>query len=207
MTHVTLATEDILSEAIGLRLLAELPVPLTPSQLLGKRGFGYLRSRMDNWRQLAQHQIVLILTDLDQVACPVALRADWLGNRPPPANLMLRIAVREVESWVLADHEAMRKLIGKKGTLPPEPDELPDPKQYLLKLAKLAARPVREDLVKATGAVASQGMGYNHRLTAWVGSDWSPERAAQRSPSLQRTRAHLNELALRVQGLNDDAAL
>lgn len=206
MMAVALATEDVLSEEIGLRLLAELPTLITPSKLLGKKGFGYLRSRMDNWRQLAQRQIVLILTDLDQLACPLALRADWLGDKPAPANLILRIAVREVESWVLADHEAMRKLIGKKGTLPPEPDNLPDPKQHLLKLAKLAARPVREDLVKKTGAVASQGIGYNNRLTAWVRSDWSPERAAQRSPSLQRTRMRLNELALRLQGLNDEAS-
>ena len=114
MMQVALATEDILSEAIGLRLLGELPVPVTPGLLLRKNGFGYLRSGMDSWRQLAQRQIVVILTDLDQVACPVALRADWLGNKPAPAGLMLRIAVREVESWVLADHEAMRKLIGKK---------------------------------------------------------------------------------------------
>ncbi|MEO5661026.1 MAG: hypothetical protein ABIQ90_14710 [Polaromonas sp.] len=196
---MALATEDVLSEAIGLRLLGELPVPVTPGLLLRRDGFGYLRSGMNNWRQLAQHQTVLILTDLDQVACPFALRADWLGNKPPPANLMLRIAVREVESWVLADHDAMRKLIGQKGTLPPSPDTLPDPKQHLLKLAKLAARPVRLDLLKETGAVASQGIGYNHRLTVWIRSDWSPERAAQRSPSLQRTRMRLNELALRLQ--------
>lgn len=202
MMPMALATEDILSEAIGLRLLAELPVPVTPNLLLRKDGFGYLRSGMNNWRQLAQRQTVLILTDLDQVACPVAMKADWLSNKPPPANLMLRIAVREVESWVLADHEAMRKLIGKKGTLPPKPDELTDPKQHLLKLAKLAARPVREDLVKATGAVASQGIGYNSRLTAWVGSDWSPERASQRSPSLQRTRVRLKELAFLLQVLS-----
>lgn len=203
MMPMALATEDVLSEAIGLRLLRELPVPVTPGLLLRKDGFGYLRSGMNNWRQLAQRQTVLILTDLDQVACPVALRADWLGNKPAPVNLMLRIAVREVESWVLADHEAMRKLIGQKGTLPPAPDTLPDPKQHFLKLAKLAAKPVRQDLLKETGAVASQGIGYNHRLTAWIRSDWSPERAAQRSPSLQRTRMRLNELALRLQGLND----
>lgn len=200
MMLLALATEDVLSEAIGLRLLAELSTPITPSQLLRRQGFGYLKSRMDSWRQLAQRQIVLILTDLDQLACPITLKADWLGDKPAPANLMLRIAVREVESWVLADHEAMRKLIGKKGTLPPEPDQLPDPKQHLLKLAKLAARPIREDLVKETGAVASQGIGYNHRLTAWARSDWSPERAAQRSPSLQRARTRLNELALRLKG-------
>lgn len=204
MMPVALATEDILSEAIGLRLLAELPVPVTPNLLLRKDGFGYLRSGMKSWRQLAKRQTVLILTDLDQVACPVALRADWLGNKPPPAGLLLRIAVREVESWVLADHEAMRKLIGQKGTLPPEPDTLPDPKQHLLKLAKLAARPVRQDLVKEAGAVASQGIGYNRRLTDWVRSDWSPERAAQRSPSLRRARIRIHELALRLQAADHE---
>jgi hypothetical protein len=207
MMPLALATEDVLSEAIGLRLLAELPVPITPGLLLRKDGFGYLRRGMKNWRQLALRQSVLILTDLDQVACPIALKADWLGDKAAPASLMLRVAVREVESWVLADHEAMRKLIGPKGTLPPEPDTLPDPKQHLLKLAKLAARPVRQDLVKETGAVASQGIGYNHRLTNWVRSDWSPERAAQRSPSLQRTRTRLRELALRLQASGDEGGV
>ena len=199
MTQVALATEDILSEAIGLRLLSELPIPVTPNPLLRKDGFGYLRSRMDSWRQLAQRQIVLIITDLDHAACPIALRTNWLGTKPLPANLILRIAVRETEAWILADHEAMRNLIGKKGALPPAPDDLPDPKQHLLRLAKLANRKIRDDLVKETGAIASQGIGYNNRLAAWVRSDWCPERAAQRSPSLRRARAQLNELALRLQ--------
>lgn len=196
MTPMALATEDVLSEAIGLRLLSELPVPVTPSLLLRKSGFGYLRAGMHNWRQLAQRQCVLILTDLDQIACPVAMRSDWLGKTPVPAGLLLRIAVREIESWVLADHEALRLLLGPKGTLPPKPDTLPDPKQHLLKLAKLAPRAIRDDLVKEKGAIASQGIGYNQRLTAWVSTDWSPERAAQRSPSLHRTRLRLREAGL-----------
>ena len=195
MMKVALAIEDDLSKAIGLRLLAELPIPVTPNLILHKGGSGYLRSRMDSWRELSEHQIVLILTDLDRVACPLALRTDWLGKTPRPANLVLRIAVREVESWVLADHVAMRKLIGSKGTLPPQPDDLPDPKQYFLKLAKLAPRQIREDLVKDSGAVAGQGIGYNTCLTAWVKSVWSPERASERSPSLARTRMRLIELA------------
>ena len=196
---VALATEDALSEAIGLRLLAELSTPVTPSLLLRKGGVGYLRSRVTSWRQMAQRQVVLILTDLDQAGCPLALHADWIGINPLPANLMLRIAVREVESWVLADHEAVRKLIGSKGTLPPKPDDLLDPKQHLLKLAKRASRNVRLDLVKEEGAIASQGIGYNARLTAWVQSDWNPERAAERSPSLQRTRRRLTELVTRLE--------
>ena len=194
MINVMLATEDALSESIGLRLLAELPVPELTSQCVRRGGSGYLRSKMDNWRQLAHHQIVVILTDLDQLACPLALCASWLGNRPRPAGLLLRVAVREVESWVLADHEAIRRLIGPKGTLPQRPDDLPDPKQYLLKLAKFAPKPVRQDLIKDTGAVASQGIGYNAQLTRWVQSTWNPARAAGRSPSLARARRRLQEI-------------
>lgn len=197
---VALATEDELSEAVGIKLLAEHPVLAeNPPMLLRKGGFGYLRSRMDNWRQLADRHVVIVLTDLDRVACPLALLEDWLGaERPCPQNLLLRIAEREVESWLLADHEAFEKLIGNKGRLPSTPDHLLDPKRHLLGLAQKAPRAVREDLVAQQGAVAKQGIGYNRRLVDWVQSDWSPERAAARSPSLSRARAAMREAANRM---------
>lgn len=194
MTLVALATEDALSEAIGQRLLLELPVVVTLNLLLRKNGFGYLRSGMPKWRELAKRQAVLIITDLDRLSCPQKLVEGWLGSQPAPKNLLLRVAVREVESWVLADHEALRKLLGSKGKLPAAPDTLPDPKSHLLALAHSASRSVREDLVQQNGSVASQGIGYNNRLTAWVHSEWCPERASQRSPSLQRARMRLREL-------------
>lgn len=194
---VTLATEDALSEAIGRRLLAESP--LASAHVLSHRrnGFGYLRSQMDSWREMAGWHVVLLVTDLDTFACPPALIQDWSGRRQGlPDNLLLRVAVREIESWVLADHEAVRQLIGRKGKLPPEPDLLPDPKQYLLKLATSASRDVRDDLVgwKGRDAAASQGVAYNARLTEWVRSAWSPARAAERSPSLARARKALARL-------------
>ena len=194
IVNVALATEDDLSEAIGLRLLAELSTSVTPNLSLGKKGSGYLRSGIQKWRQLAHKQVVLIFTDLDRVECPVALREDWLGSANVPVNLMLRIAVREVESWVLADHQAFRKLIGQKGKLPPDPDSLSDPKQHLLQLAKLAPRTIKADLLKVSGAVSSQGIGYNSLLVRWVHSSWSPIRAAERSPSLKRTLDRLHEM-------------
>jgi len=40
------------------------------------------------------------------------------------------------ESWLLADHDAMRKLIGPRGAAPQHPDELAQPKQHLLRLAE-----------------------------------------------------------------------
>ena len=194
MRAIALATEDELSEAIGLRLIAESPFHEADVLPLRRNGSGYLKSKVESWRQLAGQQVVLLLTDLDQIDCPVALRNEWLGTRPVPDRLLLRIAVREIESWVLADHDAMRKLIGDRGKLPPAPDELGDPKAFLLNMVrKYAPRDVKQDLLAERGAMASQGLGYNRRLVAWVKSDWSPDRAAARSPSLLRARQALGD--------------
>ena len=194
MRAIALATEDELSEAIGLRLIAESPFHEADVLPLRRNGSGYLKAKVESWRQLAGQQVVLLLTDLDQIDCPVALRNEWLGTRPVPDRLLLRIAVREIESWVLADHDAMRKLIGDRGKLPPAPDELGDPKAFLLNMVrKYAPRDVKQDLLAERGAMASQGLGYNRRLVAWVKSDWSPDRAAARSPSLLRARQALRD--------------
>lgn len=191
MTLIAIATEDQLSEAIALRLIADVTTPHCIQHSLGKKGNGYLRSKMSSWYQMAQHQVMLVLTDLDRANCLVEFRDQWLDTEPPQ-NLLLRIAVRQVESWVLADHVAMRALIGVKGVLPAAPDELANPKQSLLTLAKSAPRPIREDLLKTIDGNLTQGLGYNARLTAWVNSEWNPQRAAERSPSLARTRLRLN---------------
>lgn len=194
MTPIAIATEDELSEAIALRLIAEVPEPHRITLKLRKGGFGYLRSKMNSWCQLAEHQVMVVLTDLDLAPCLVEFRGQWLANRPVPPNLVFRVAVREVESWVLADHEAMRSLIGPRGTIPPQPDELSDPKLALLRLAKTAPRPVKEDLLKIVDGNLAQGLGYNARLADWVNRTWDPQRAAERSPSLARTRHRLREV-------------
>ncbi len=202
MISIALATEDELSEAAGLKLLAESPVLAgTTPQLLRNNGSGYLRSRIDSWRKMASRQLVVVLTDLDQKECPLVLLEDWLGSdRDRPPNLLLRIAEREIESWLLADHEAFERLLGGKGGISNEPDRLPDPKRYLLKLAAKAPRDVKEDLLPRKGAIALQGIGYNRRLVEWIRSEWSPERAASRSPSLFRTRNAIREVADRLIG-------
>ncbi len=188
-----LATEDPLSETVGRRLLAELPGPIEVSPTLQHRGRGYLRAKMKNWTQMSQRQGVLILTDLDRLECPLVLLGDWLKGLTPTPRLVLRVAVRTVESWALSDHEAMRRLVGPRVALPSRPDELPNPKQHLLKLAQRAPPEVRLDLVKQQGAMASQGLGYNARLSEWIRSAWSPSRAAEISPSLRRARERLRE--------------
>ena len=174
MSGLVVATEDELSEAVALRLAAEVQPALTVTQTLRRQGFGYLRSKMASWCQLAQQQPVFLLTDLDRLACPATLLTQWLGALTPPPNLLMRVAVREVESWLLADHLAMQQLLGEKGKLPPAPDSLDDPKQTLLTLAKkYAPRDVRLDLVQSTGAMACpvgvKAKGFQILIAGWPG--------------------------------------
>lgn len=196
---IVLATEDALSEAVAQKLIDELGPQVTVVQTLRRGGFGYLKARIGNFCEMARHQPILVITDLDRHACASELLQAWLARRRRPAQLLLRFAVREIESWVLADHEAMRVLLERENqVLPRAPDELIDPKAALIQLAKRGPRRVREAIVPEAGAIASQGLGYNQVLVPHVCRHWSPMRASQRSDSLQRARCRLHELASAV---------
>jgi hypothetical protein len=199
MKSIVLATEDVLSEQAGLRLARE--AGLTVHQQLRRGGSGYLKSRIPNFCEMALFQTVVVISDLDQLPCPSELLADWLGPRKKPDNLLIRVAVREIESWLLADHQAMRELLGRRaGTLPREPESLRDPKGTLLNLARNAPRSVRQDLLPEPGSIASQGLGFNSRLSSIVKTVWNPARAAERAPSLRKMRVRLRELVQRSGG-------
>lgn len=197
MASISLATEDELSEAVGLRLAID--AGLAVHQCFRRDGNGYLKVQIGKFCEIARFQPVVVMTDLDRARCPATLIETWLSGRRRPANLLVRIAVREVESWLLADHKAIRGLLAvERFALPQEPDSLPDPKALLLRFASRAPRAVREDLLSVRGAIASQGLGYNNRLCDMVRSDWDPERASVHSPSLRRTRQRLADLAQRL---------
>jgi hypothetical protein len=194
MKYFILATEDELSEAVGYRLIDE--IGFSVSDTLGKRGSGYLKSKISDFCQIAKHQPVLLITDLDRTVCPSLLRTRWLQGRGCPNGLIFRIAVQEIEAWLLADHSAMQALLGNYSNRKFEiADSVRDPKDTLLNLARRAPRNVRSDLIINRGAIASQGLGYNARLCDFVKNRWDPARAELRSSSLQRARLRLKQFA------------
>ena len=204
MIGVALATEDALSEALGCRLLKEAIIRIRVDLLLRRQGVGYLRSRLRNWQEMARNgQPVVLITDLDRTPCAPQLVREWLGTAAPLQNLVIRVAVREAESWLLADHEGMQSLLGQRCRPPRFPDELRDPKDRLLELAKKGPRAVRDQVVRVKGAKARQGIGYNRCLSEFVASIWSPVRAEKRSPSLRSARQRIDELATRIDSLSD----
>jgi hypothetical protein len=196
MPYITIATEDELSEAVGDRLVAEILPNFEISQRLRKGGNGYLKNKCMNFNKMALRHPVLLITDLDNAACASGLIESWFAGQILNQNLIFRVAIREIESWLLADHQGMRQLLEKganKITL--TPDQLQNPKEYLLECAKRAPRGVRNDLIRAKGALALQGLGYNSRLCMFVRDTWEPERASTRSDSLDRAIRRLREIA------------
>ncbi len=196
MRAVVLATEDALSETVGRRIVDDTGSGLAVSQLLRRDGFGYLRKRLRNFCEIASHTPVLLLTDLDTKECPPTLIEDWSRGDAIPKQLLIRVAVRQVESWLLADRDGMARLLKiSVRKLPRDPDALPDAKRSLLQLAQRAPRAIREDLVAESGATAAQGLGYNAVLSTFVRTSWDPSQAELFSNSLARARMRVNELA------------
>jgi hypothetical protein len=183
-----LVIEDELSEIVIRRVLADTQKDYSVGSAYGRTGFGYLRSTANNWNAAAAAGTpILLLTDLDQHDCPVELIAEWM-NHPCHANFLFRIAVREVESWLLADREGFSHFLGISNVLvPAEPDQVNDPKRTLINLARRSRRTaVKRSIVPRQGSTAIQGPDYNGCLGDFVRNQWNSNTAKDRSPSLNR---------------------
>ncbi len=190
---INLAYEDDLSLEVVLRILRSRGVVSSDKRfsvgtLFHGRGFGNLKRNISGFNNASKGMPYLILTDLDREECAPIMIKEWLPETRNP-NLIFRIAVREVESWVLADRVAFAKFLGiSQRKIPQEPDELLDPKAYLIDLARDSRkRALREDIVPKHGSTAKQGPAYNERLVSFVQEAWNPSVARQFSPSLERT--------------------
>lgn len=104
----------------------------------------------------------------------------------------MRIAVRAIESWLLADQERLAEFLGiSVQRLPSYPDQLNDPKATLLELVKHSPKKkLREDMLPLTDKLKGKiGPGYTGRILEFVEHSpkpWRPEVAAQHSDSLSR---------------------
>lgn len=200
MTGIYLATEDELSEAIGYRLVDEANRGLFVGVPMRRNGAGYLKSKLPNLLKLAANVPVVMLADLDRRLCPSDLIDGWVGTRAMPRDFVLRIAVRESESWILADREGFAEFLGiSMRRIPRAPEQLDDPKRTLVEIARRCRRrDVRDDIVPAKGSTAPIGSGYNDQLSWFVRKHWGPERAAANAPSLHRAMTRIGELAARL---------
>jgi hypothetical protein len=194
---VSLAVEGPLDEQVLRQLLRQSGKPFAPGVCYGKRGKDNLRANMARFNHAAAHVPFIILTDLDHEDCPPGLISRWLPQGRN-SNLLLRVAVREVESWLLADRKRFAEFLGVAVTkLPHQPDDCDDPKLLLMNLARRSnQRDIREDLVPAPGSTSKVGRNYVGQLTGFVTTNWRVDDATRLcSRSLDRAMRALEKFS------------
>lgn len=191
---IHIAVEDRLSEAVLRTLLRQSGRPYYVGTVYGGRGFGDLKRMARGFNLASAYTPFVLLADLDSADCPPVILDAWLSH-PKHPNFIFRVAVREVEAWVLADRGAFAKFCGiPASAVTNRPDDLTNPKAELIRLAgRSRYRLVREDLCPPSGSTRVQGPGYNARLVEFVASKWMAERAAVHSPSLARSLTRIRE--------------
>jgi len=185
---INLAFEDDLSEEVLRKLLLSSERPYQIGHCFPARGYGYLKKHICGFNKAAKGMPYLVLTDLDNAECAPEMMRKWLQPSKHP-NLLFRIAVREVEAWLLGDRVGIANFLCISPDLvPADVDMIDDPKRSLIELAKRSRkRTIREDLVPRRGSTAKQGSGYNDRLISFVRTRWDHSAAKENSPSLERT--------------------
>jgi hypothetical protein len=192
-----IAVEDELSDAVVRRLLnhvrrgfqvrARYPLPPLPHLHPEPSGCGYLRTNVQAFNRAAAENPHLVLTDLDVAACAPELIQEWFGGMVHP-NLVIRVAIREVEAWLLADRNNFADFLGlAPGDLPADIEAVAEPKEEIVRLASISPNAeVRDNLAPRPGSTATTGRLFTRSLSGYVRDIWDVNSAARKADSLER---------------------
>ena len=149
---------------------------------------GLFEAKISGYNQAAHYSPWVVIADLNhEAACAPLLKRAWLPS--PAPRMCFRIAVREIESWLLADSERISSFLKvAKAEIPNDTEALGDPKQTMVQLAgRSRSRAIQEDMVPRPGGGRREGPAYSSRLVEFVMDQergWRPVVAARRSDSL-----------------------
>jgi hypothetical protein len=194
---LTAAVEGLTDEVLLRRVCAS--VGAIVGQVYGRYGKSYILTKLSGYNHSARFRHWIVLLDLNSDGnCAPEMIPHWL---PAPSRLMrLRVAVRELESWLLADPERIARFLGVAlAGIPANPDSVTDPKRLMVELARGSRRrAIREDMVPNPGSGQPVGPAYASRMIEFIlNSDygWRPDVAAGNSDSLRRCIAAISNLA------------
>gem|GEM_PF-1002824 len=136
---------------------------------------------------------LLMIVDLENDAkCAPELLDGWLKDHCMMGLRCLRVAVRAIESWVMADAEGLGEFLGvspnrikREWSAFRKPDFIDFPKDFLTQRVIPISRKkeIRNSMIPGGGERV--GKGYNNQLRRFLSEFWDPERGAINSPSLE----------------------
>jgi hypothetical protein len=184
--YINLLVEGATDEMVAKKLLSYIGLEL--GTCYGRQGKGYIEKNIRGFANAAVKPYpTLCLIDLDDHPCPVTYRDHLLNNYNKEA-FTLRIAVRCVESWLLADYKTTSQFFNIPIKQLPDPVEAClNPKTELISLVKrFSNRELQKDIVPAENSFARQGPAYVDQISRYL-NVWNINEARKNSPSLERT--------------------
>ena len=106
--RLNLAVEGRTDLVVLTKLLNSLEISVLDPFIKG--GKIELLNKLDGYNQSAKRVPWLVVIDLDQEECAPGYLREILPS--PSTGMMLRIPVREIEAWLLADREKMARFLG-----------------------------------------------------------------------------------------------
>lgn len=198
MTVVNTLVEGETDQAAASKIITG--VGLSVGRHFGRKGSGYIKQKIGNFNNASAHASYLVLIDLmdTKAPCPSEVLSQWLPA--PHKNFLVRIVVRELESWLLADAANMSSFLSvPRSRIPSRPEELPDPKRALINIARRSRRKeIREALVPEMGSTAVIGVLYVSEIKRFIHKYWDIQLARQAAPSLDRCMLRLMEMKSRL---------
>ena len=196
---LAVVAEDKLTQAVLHKLVHTYLPEYAISRSEVKNGRGNVQKSLAGYASLANVMPVIVGVDLDHDECASTLLAGWADEFDPHPNLIIRVAVTEIESWVLADRKRCADFINATSDeISRDPDSLENPKKAFLDLARANAHEeLKKDLVPRNydRNYPRIGPAYNLRMTAFVASRWRPHVARPKSDSLHRAITAMEKLA------------
>ena len=196
---ITLGVEDPLSEAVAVKIVEQYAEGARIARILGLMGNDDLRKRLPSLNAISSYEgPAFVLTDLDShQRCPAELVSSWTQGIRRSPNLVVRVAVLEIEAWIIADRVNFARWLGiAESVVPRAPEEVDDPKRALVQLASRSRnRTLRDGLVRDLGnGLLRPGPDYNPELRDFVNRCWDPEAARLAAPSLSRAIRRVSDL-------------
>lgn len=196
MSAITLpvkaAVEGITDEAALRRLASH--VGLEVDVVYVTNGKAAMEQRIAGYNLASRFSPWVVLVDLDNDA---TCAAELLNALVPVrvSQMTLRIVVRSLEAWLLADRGLAAFLRVPVSRLPTTPDAEARPKRTVVDLARQSRRPaVRADMVPRDGSGREVGPAYTSRVIEFIERRWDLDGAATRSESLRRCLTRLREI-------------
>jgi len=195
MIPINIAVEDKLSETVIRKVLQTSKHSYIVGACFCRGASGYLKKNIKGFNNASKATTFLLLTDLDTTECAPTLIRQWL-TCPQNPNFLFRIAVKEIESWILADRISFANFLGiPVKRIPLITDEINDPKQFILNLAdKSKKTSLRSGMIFRQKEVLRPGPDYNGCLISFIEKDWKISQAVLHSPSLKSTVDAIDKL-------------